>query len=193
MFLWNILISVAVRSHLFSVIAVASAIFQVEAEFQSERCTKIIRNRFSRASFTICTFFRKLFWSCGNSSGPCLSQNPHSVSKIMILDHHIIILQVRVYKPEKVSKELKAAREEYLQSNISFQKDKVLIPKLVQNYAKTSGLIPEDLLGIVLCSSDGSDSSAQVQQSRQKRKTSKSVEWIPHNFSFRYLLSSELA
>lgn len=102
-------------------------------------------------------------------------------------------LQVRVYKPEKVFKELKAAREEYLQSNISFHKDKVLIPKLVQNYAKSSGLSTGDLLGIVLCNSTEPGSHFSVRKSHQKRKTSKLIEWIPHSFNFRYLLSSELA
>ncbi|XP_031390670.1 uncharacterized protein LOC116203144 isoform X2 [Punica granatum] len=100
---------------------------------------------------------------------------------------------VRVYRPDKVFKELKAAREEYLQSNISFHKEKVLIPKLVQSYAKLSGLSPNNLLTIILCHNSVPYSSSQVRQSHQKRKATKSIEWIPHNFDFRYLLSNELA
>lgn len=103
------------------------------------------------------------------------------------------ILQVRVYRPEKVFEELKAAREEYLQSNISLHKDRVLIPKLVQNYVKNSGMSLDDLLSIVLLNATSPDSSSRIQQPRWKRKPSKFIQWIPHNFEFRYLLSNELA
>ncbi|XP_030525160.1 uncharacterized protein LOC115737257 [Rhodamnia argentea] len=97
---------------------------------------------------------------------------------------------VRVFRSDKVFQELKVAKEEYLQSNFRLCKKRILLPKLVDTYAKSSGLSAADLLMILKhCLPDFCVSSF-----RQFHKRSwKSFEWTPQNSDFQYLFSSELA
>ncbi|XP_065855592.1 uncharacterized protein [Euphorbia lathyris] len=99
---------------------------------------------------------------------------------------------VRAYTPKQVFEDLEAAKEEYIQSNIIVHKEKKLhLPKLVESFAKELDLCPAGLMDMIedLLPSSMRNSILQFKQ----RKLSKSIEWIPHNFTFRYLLSKELA
>lgn len=97
---------------------------------------------------------------------------------------------VRVFRPDRVFQELKVAKEEYLRSNFRLCKKRIILPKLVDAYAKSTGLSAADLLMILNhCLPD-----FRVNSFRQFRKRSwKSFEWTPQNFDFQYLFSSELA
>ncbi|KAK9667415.1 hypothetical protein RND81_14G254600 [Saponaria officinalis] len=100
---------------------------------------------------------------------------------------------VRVYTPNKVYQELIAARGDYILSNYRVNKgqSKVLLPKVVETYAKDSGLHPQDfraLLDHIL--------PADMQRNKNWRyhwptKGHKGIGWIPHDFSFRYQLQKE--
>ncbi|GLT43043.1 hypothetical protein SLA2020_170170 [Shorea laevis] len=98
---------------------------------------------------------------------------------------------VRIYTSKKVFQELEAAKEEYIQSNFSFNKDKkILLPKIMESFAKDSDICPVGLLQMV---------EELIPQSMRKniqqfcqRKPGKNIEWIPHNFAFQYLLSRDL-
>ncbi|KAF9675975.1 hypothetical protein SADUNF_Sadunf09G0090000 [Salix dunnii] len=99
---------------------------------------------------------------------------------------------VRVYTPKRVFEDLEAAKEEYIQSTFIVHKEKKLhIPKIVDSFAKDLELCPagvvemiEHLLPHGL--------RKRIRECRY-RKYGKNIEWIPHNFAFRYLLSKELA
>ncbi|XP_021896587.1 uncharacterized protein LOC110813666 isoform X1 [Carica papaya] len=99
---------------------------------------------------------------------------------------------LRIYTPTRIRQELEAARGEYIQSNISLSKDqKILLPKIVESFAKDSNLCIVGLLEMI--EHDMPHSLKKKIQQSQHRKSGKAIEWIPHNFVFRYLLSEELA
>nr|CAB3451830.1 unnamed protein product [Digitaria exilis] len=104
---------------------------------------------------------------------------------------------VRVYFPKRLSQQLEAAREEYIRATVGVWKDhRVLLPKLVDAYARDAKLSPERLVDAVQRSLPESLRTA-VQRCRRSggggRSAGKVVEWVPHRQSFRYLLARDLA
>ncbi|KAM6541731.1 hypothetical protein CsatB_006178 [Cannabis sativa] len=100
---------------------------------------------------------------------------------------------VRVYTPKTVFEELEMAKEEYIQSTFVMQKEhKILLPKLVESFAKDSGLSPADLVEMVEHFVPDSRRKT-IHHHCQHKKFWKGIEWIPHNFTFHYLLSKEVA
>ncbi|KAL5855755.1 hypothetical protein ACOSQ4_005557 [Xanthoceras sorbifolium] len=99
---------------------------------------------------------------------------------------------VRLYTPKRVFQDLETAKEEYIQSNFSVSKEhKILLPKIVESFAKDSDTCPAGLLETI--EHFMPDSLRKNIQQCQHKKSGKSIEWTPHNFTFRYLLSKELA
>lgn len=98
---------------------------------------------------------------------------------------------VRVYTPKKIAQELEAAKDEYIRATFGVSKDhKILLPKIVESFAKDSDLCPTGLVEMIQKSLPHS-----VRKSIKKCQTSKSkkiIEWVPYNFSFRYLILKEL-
>ncbi|OEL25106.1 hypothetical protein BAE44_0013876 [Dichanthelium oligosanthes] len=106
---------------------------------------------------------------------------------------------VRVYFPKRLSQQLEAAREEYIRATVGVWKEhRVLLPKLVEAYARDAKLSPERLVDAVQRSLPESLRTA-VQRCRRGggggggRSAGKVVEWLPHRQSFRYLLARDLA
>lgn len=101
------------------------------------------------------------------------------------------LLQVRLYSPKKVFQELEVAKEEYIQSNVKLHKEqRLLVPKNVEHYMKEMGLYPAGIAEVVDYSM--LDSLRKNFQKPQHGKLWKKIEWIPHIFTFRFLLSYEL-
>lgn len=99
---------------------------------------------------------------------------------------------VRVYSPKKVLQELEAAKDEFIQSNFSFTKEKkVLLPKIIECFAKDLDICQAGLLQIVEESMP--QSLRKNIQLSYSRKHGKNIDWIPHNFAFQYLLSRDLS
>ncbi|XP_022135649.1 uncharacterized protein LOC111007555 isoform X2 [Momordica charantia] len=99
---------------------------------------------------------------------------------------------VRIYTAKRVNEELEVAKEDYILSNLRTHKgQRILLPKLVESFAKDSGLCLEDLEDIV----EHLRPKGRINdiQQQQQKKMWKSIERIPHNFTFTYLLSKELA
>ncbi|XP_076942465.1 uncharacterized protein LOC143612341 [Bidens hawaiensis] len=99
---------------------------------------------------------------------------------------------VRIYTPKSVFQELEIAKEEYVHNNFKIQKgQKIYLPKLVDLYAKESGLCHTGLVDMI------EHSVPEFYQtsfkSIQKGKSLKKFEWVPHDFTFRYLLAPDLA
>ncbi|GMI68870.1 hypothetical protein HRI_000556300 [Hibiscus trionum] len=98
---------------------------------------------------------------------------------------------VRAYTPKKVLHELETAKQEYIRASFGVRKDvKILLPKIVESFAKDSSLCPAGIIEMVQQSLPES-----LHKSIRKclvSKSRKSIEWIPHNFTFRYLISKEL-
>uniref|UniRef100_K3ZRI6 DUF547 domain-containing protein n=1 Tax=Setaria italica TaxID=4555 RepID=K3ZRI6_SETIT len=102
---------------------------------------------------------------------------------------------VRVYFPKRLSQQLEAAREDYIRATVGVWKEhRVLLPKLVEAYARDAKLSPERLVDAVQRSLPETLRTA-VQRCRRGggRSAGKVVEWVPHRQSFRYLLARDLA
>ena len=97
-----------------------------------------------------------------------------------------------MYTSKRVFEELETAKEEYLQSTFILHKEqKILLPQIVESFAKDSGLCPVGLAEMI--EHFMPDSTRKRIQQCQHKKNWKGIEWIPHNFTFQYLLSKEVA
>ncbi|KAI8535468.1 hypothetical protein RHMOL_Rhmol10G0176700 [Rhododendron molle] len=98
---------------------------------------------------------------------------------------------VRVYTPKSVIQELEIAKEEYIRATFGVRKDKkILLPKIVESFAKDSGLSPAGVSEVIQkCLPELVRKNVKKCQSG---KSGKSIEWVPYNFAFRYLISKEL-
>lgn len=98
---------------------------------------------------------------------------------------------VRLYTPKRVFQELEASKEEYIRATFGVRKDqKILLPKMVESFVKDSGLCPAGVMEMIEQSLP--ESMRKSVKKCQLGKSRKSIEWISHNFSFRYLISKEL-
>ncbi|XP_058081180.1 uncharacterized protein LOC131229284 isoform X2 [Magnolia sinica] len=98
---------------------------------------------------------------------------------------------VRVFTAKRVFQELDAAKEEYIQATIGIRKEqKIVLPKIIESYAKDSSLSSLELVDIVQYYLP--ESQRKAMQQCQQGKSRKNIEWVPHNFTFRYLLSKEM-
>ncbi|XP_059654939.1 uncharacterized protein LOC132301727 [Cornus florida] len=94
---------------------------------------------------------------------------------------------VRMYTPKRVFQELEAAKEEYIYTTFRVHKEqKILLPKIVDSFAKESDLCPAGLMELIEHSVSNSLRKSHHAKFRKK------IEFIPHNFKFRYLISQEL-
>ncbi|KAL1324104.1 uncharacterized protein LOC107628929 isoform X1 [Arachis ipaensis] len=98
---------------------------------------------------------------------------------------------LHVYTPKRVLEELESAKEEYILSTTSITKEqKIVVPKIVESFAKSSGLGAFDLMEMVKPYLP--DSQRKCIREFQSKTSWKGIELAPHNFTFHYLLSKEL-
>ncbi|RDX67604.1 hypothetical protein CR513_53498, partial [Mucuna pruriens] len=98
---------------------------------------------------------------------------------------------VRVYTPKRVLQELEVAKEEYIRATFGVRKDqKIVLPKLVESFTKDSSLCPAGTMEMIQQSLP--ESLRKSVKKCDLTKSKKSIEWIPHNFTFRYLIPKEL-
>ncbi|KAL6993654.1 hypothetical protein U1Q18_011766 [Sarracenia purpurea var. burkii] len=99
---------------------------------------------------------------------------------------------VRVYMPNRVLQDLEVAKEEYIRATFGIRKDhKILLPKIVESFAKDSGLCPAGVIQVIQqCLPESARKS--IKKCQAAGKSRKSIEWVPYSFSFRYLISKEL-
>ncbi|XP_019448527.1 PREDICTED: uncharacterized protein LOC109351521 isoform X2 [Lupinus angustifolius] len=99
---------------------------------------------------------------------------------------------VRLYTSKRVFEELELAKEEYIKSTITITKEhKLVLPKIVDSFAKKSGLEAPALMEIIKPYLP--DSQRKSIQDLQSMTSWKGIELDPHNFTFHYLISKELA
>lgn len=95
---------------------------------------------------------------------------------------------LRLYTSKRAFEELEVAKDDYIQANIRVHKEqKLVLPKNVESYIKEVNLSPSGLFETIELALP-SYLRKKFQQPEQRKK----IDWIPHNFSFRYLISSEL-
>ncbi|KAG8098325.1 hypothetical protein GUJ93_ZPchr0013g37211 [Zizania palustris] len=99
---------------------------------------------------------------------------------------------VRVYTPKRLFHQLEAAKEEFIRATVGIWKEqKILLPKLVEVYAKDVKLSSQGLVDMVQRYLP--ETLRMAMQKCQQSRSSKVIEWVPHNLNFRYLLSRDLA
>ncbi|KAK9053194.1 hypothetical protein SSX86_029826 [Deinandra increscens subsp. villosa] len=98
---------------------------------------------------------------------------------------------VRVYTPRRVFQELETAKEEFIRATFGLGKDqKILLPKIVENFTKDSGLSGAGVIEMIQLYAP--DSFTKSMQKHHLEKSRKKIEWVPHDFGFRFLISKEL-
>ncbi|XP_023517372.1 uncharacterized protein LOC111781153 isoform X2 [Cucurbita pepo subsp. pepo] len=98
---------------------------------------------------------------------------------------------VRVYAPKRVLQELETAKEEYIRATFGIRKDKkVILPKMIESFAKESRLCTAGTMEMIQKSLP--ESLRKSVTKCQNGKSRKNIEWIPHNFGFRYLICREM-
>ncbi|XP_058760223.1 uncharacterized protein LOC131633544 [Vicia villosa] len=98
---------------------------------------------------------------------------------------------VRVYTPKRVFQDLEVAKDEYIRATLGVRKDqKILLPKLIESFAKDSDLCPSGVMDMILESLP--ESLRKRVKKCQLAKSKKCIEWIPHDFNFRYLISKDV-
>ncbi|KAF1001636.1 uncharacterized protein LOC141704244 [Apium graveolens] len=96
---------------------------------------------------------------------------------------------IRVYTSKRVLEELETAKEEYIRANFGIRKDHkvlLLLPKLVESFAKDSGLCAASVIDMI--QKKLPESLRNSLNKSQISKSRKIIEWIPYNFNFRYLI-----
>ncbi|XP_073287875.1 uncharacterized protein [Primulina huaijiensis] len=102
---------------------------------------------------------------------------------------------LNVYTAPNIKVELEAAKREFLQANIVVEKSKkILLPKLVEKYAKEVCVPFDEILPWITENVDKklSDSIKRCCDDRPNKRASKKIKWLPYNSRFRYVLSKEL-
>uniref|UniRef100_A0A1J3HNQ5 DUF547 domain-containing protein n=2 Tax=Noccaea caerulescens TaxID=107243 RepID=A0A1J3HNQ5_NOCCA len=98
---------------------------------------------------------------------------------------------VRVYTAEGIFQELRQARDGFVQKSFGFEKDtRVLLPKIIHNYAKDTSLDMAELFNTITeCLTD-----TQIIKMRSvvKKKQDRCIYWIKHDSSFRYIIHWEI-
>ncbi|CAA7033174.1 unnamed protein product [Microthlaspi erraticum] len=99
---------------------------------------------------------------------------------------------IRVYTPKGIYQELETAKEEYIRATFGVKKDqKLVLPKIIESFSKESGLSQVALMEMIQeCLPETMKKTIKKLNSGRSRKSI--VEWTPHSFVFRYLISREL-
>lgn len=124
-------------------------------------------------------------------------------------------VKLNVYTGANIRGELEAAKSEFLQANIVVINKKskkiLLLPKLIEKYAKEAGIInSDDIIKWVSENVDGHKLKDSIQKCHEydddddgqrttSCKTKKAlshqniiIKWLPFNSKFRYVLSKDL-
>jgi hypothetical protein len=82
---------------------------------------------------------------------------------------HPVVVQVRIFSAANVRQELQESLRDYIQATVGTNdKGKLLIPKLVQSYAK--GAVEDSLLADWICHHLAPDQAAVIRDSSSQRK-----------------------
>ncbi|KAJ9564069.1 hypothetical protein OSB04_000035 [Centaurea solstitialis] len=98
---------------------------------------------------------------------------------------------VRVYTPKRIFQELETAKEEFIRATFGVGKDqRIILPKIIESFGKDSGLCASGIIEMIqLCLPETYRKSIKKHQMVKSRKK---IEWVPHDFTFRYLISKDL-
>lgn len=152
----------------------------------------ILRCRMSRPGQWLRLFFSsKTKFKTGDGRQAYALEHLEPLSHFALCSGNHSDAAVRAYTPKRVFQDLEVAKDEYIRATLGVRKDqKILLPKLVESFAKDSDLCPSGVMDMIL------ESLPESLRKRVKKcqiaKSKKCIEWIPHNFNFRYLISKDV-
>ncbi|CAH2053350.1 unnamed protein product [Thlaspi arvense] len=158
--------------------------------------SSILRCRVSRpgqARFAYLQVFRFLFASrskgkAGDMGRDYAITHPEPLLHFALCSGNFSDPSVRIYTPKNVMMELECGREEYVRSNVGISKDnKILLPKLVELYAKDTEVCHVAVLDLI-GNSVPCDARNKIQQCRSKKHGRFTIDWVAHDFRFGLLL-----
>lgn len=96
-----------------------------------------------------------------------------------------------MYSPKRLSQLMEAAKMEYIHATVTIRRgQKILLPKIVDSFAKDSKFSDRELVDMIECCVP--ESLRLMVDGFRGSSSPKMIEWVPHNFTFRDLLSREL-
>ncbi|MCD7451581.1 hypothetical protein HAX54_012636 [Datura stramonium] len=136
-------------------------------------------------------FFTKQRFKAGDARKGYAIEHPDPRLRFALCSGNHSDPVLRLYTSKRIFEELEVAKDDYIQANIRVHKEeKLVLPKNVESYIKEVNLSPSGLFETIELALP-SYMRKKFQQHEQ-HKLWKKIDWIPHNFSFRYLISSEL-
>ncbi|KAL1190011.1 hypothetical protein V5N11_033319 [Cardamine amara subsp. amara] len=98
---------------------------------------------------------------------------------------------VRVYTADRIFRDLRQAKQEFIRSNVRVYKGtKILLPKIFQHYVKDMSM---DVSKLIEAAAECLPKDAmKIAEKCFKDKKSKNFEWLSENLSFRYVIAGEL-
>lgn len=103
---------------------------------------------------------------------------------------------IRVYSAKNVRSELESAKLDFLQASVRIRgESKVLLPRILEWYARELAMSPSALLEVV-CQNVPAQLQARIRhciQMKPHRSPAHCLEWVPYSFGFRYIFVQELA
>ncbi|OIT07176.1 PREDICTED: uncharacterized protein LOC109239908 [Nicotiana attenuata] len=136
-------------------------------------------------------FFTKQRFKAGDARKGYAIEHPDPRLRFALCSGNHSDPVLRLYTSKRVFDELEVAKDEYIQANIRVHKEqKLVLPKNVESYIKEINLGPSGFFEMMEQALP-SYLRKKIQQPEQ-RKLWKKIDWIPHNYTFRYLISSEL-
>lgn len=105
-------------------------------------------------------------------------------------------MQLKVYTAANVRDELEQAKTDFLNANILVKKSKkVFLPKMLERLSRETSMGSDELLKWVCKTVDKKlhDSIQRCLESKNGKKVSQIIEWLPYNSKFRYVFSEGLA
>ncbi|XP_019446749.1 PREDICTED: uncharacterized protein LOC109350077 isoform X2 [Lupinus angustifolius] len=137
------------------------------------------------------TFFSMTKFRVGDGRQAYAIEHPEPLLHFALCSGNHSDPAVRVYTPKRVFHDLEVAKEEYIQATFGVRNhQKILLPKLVESFTKESGLCHSGVMEMIQQSLP--ESLRKSVEKYHLAKSRKSIEWIPHNFTFRYLIPKQL-
>ncbi|XP_078443930.1 serine/Threonine-kinase, putative (Protein of unknown function, DUF547) isoform X2 [Wolffia australiana] len=135
---------------------------------------------------------RTLFPSRSQKSNRISARHPYSVDQPQPLVHFALCggaysdPAVRRYTAGNIRRELEVARDEFLQSNVWFEREKtrVVLPKLLVHYAAEAGLNQKVVLEMVR--------AAMAENWQKAALGSCAIDYTPYKSNFRYIIHRDL-
>ncbi|XP_073115817.1 uncharacterized protein [Elaeis guineensis] len=136
-------------------------------------------------------FYPRMKYKAGDGWQAYAIKQPEPLLRFALCSGSLSDPAVRIYTSKRLSQQMEAAKEEFIRASVAICKEqKILLPKMIDAYAKDTKLSSQSLVDVI--QRHLPESLRMAMQRCQQGRANKFIEWIPYNHTFRYLLSREL-